>query len=56
MIERIPQIDEKKNEFDGVRVDTIREIMVNKICALIHRCELKDVLDLYYLLEDKKWI
>jgi predicted nucleotidyltransferase component of viral defense system len=49
VIERIPQIDEKKNDFDGVRVDTIREIMVNKICALIHRCELKDVLDLYYL-------
>ena len=49
VIERIPQLDEKKNDFDGVRVDTIREIMVNKICALIHRCELKDVLDLYYL-------
>jgi len=49
VIERIPQLDLQKNEFDGIRVDTIREIMVNKICTLIHRCELKDVLDLYYL-------
>jgi len=49
VIERIPQIDERKNDFDGIRVDTVREIMVNKIGTLINRCELKDVLDLYYL-------
>jgi hypothetical protein len=27
----------------------LREIMLNKICTLIERCEIKDVLDLFFL-------
>jgi hypothetical protein len=44
-----PQIDIEKLNISGIRVDTIREIMVNKICTLISRCEIKDLLDLYFL-------
>ena len=32
-----------------VRVDTLHEIMVNKITTLISRCEVKDIVDLYFL-------
>lgn len=49
VIERVPQIDEEKRRFGPVRVDTLREIMVNKICTLAGRCEVKDLLDLYFL-------
>ena len=47
--ERVPQIDETKTVFGGIRVDTLREIGVNKICTLVSRCERKDILDLYFL-------
>jgi hypothetical protein len=43
------QIDETKELFKNVRVDTLREIFVNKITTLISRCELKDLVDLYFL-------
>jgi hypothetical protein len=43
------QIDETKALFDNVRVDTLHEIFVNKITTLISRCELKDLVDLYFL-------
>jgi hypothetical protein len=49
VVERITQIDSVKAQFGSVRVDTLREIGVNKICTLISRCELKDVIDLYFL-------
>ncbi|MFC1572224.1 hypothetical protein ACFL6M_01370 [Candidatus Eisenbacteria bacterium] len=35
--------------FGELRVDTLREIMVSKICILIGRCEIKDVIDLCFL-------
>jgi hypothetical protein len=43
------QIDETKVLFGNVRVDTLREIFVNKITTLISRCEIKDLVDLYFL-------
>lgn len=49
VIERTPQVDAEKNTFGNIRVDTLREITVNKICTLIGRCELKDIIDLYFL-------
>jgi len=30
-------------------VDTLHEILLNKICTLVSRCEVKDLLDLYFL-------
>jgi hypothetical protein len=49
VVDQTHQIDSTKPEFDGIRVDTMREIGVNKICTLIGRCEMKDVIDLYFL-------
>lgn len=49
VIERVPQIDEDKETFGNVRVDTLKEILVNKICMLVSRCEIKDLVDLYFL-------
>ena len=42
-------MDPQKERFGDVRVDTLREILVNKICTLISRCEVKDLVDLYFL-------
>lgn len=49
VVELVPQIDIEKNSFGDIRVDTLREIGINKICTLINRCELKDIIDLYFL-------
>lgn len=43
------QIDPDKPWIGEIRVDTLHEIMLNKITTLISRCELKDIVDLYFL-------
>jgi predicted nucleotidyltransferase component of viral defense system len=40
-----PQIDEEKPEIHGIRVDSTREIMANKLCTLLSRAELRDLVD-----------
>lgn len=52
VIEKIPQIDKKKNKFDIIDVDTPLEIGINKICTLLSRTELKDVIDLFFLVKN----
>ncbi|MCX6584097.1 MAG: nucleotidyl transferase AbiEii/AbiGii toxin family protein [Candidatus Aminicenantes bacterium] len=52
VIEKVPQIDKKKNKFDIIDVDTPLEIGVNKICTLLSRTELKDVIDLFFLVKN----
>jgi len=49
VVEKVPQKDEKKCYFDNIIVDTLDEIGVNKMCMLISRSELKDIIDLYFL-------
>lgn len=49
VIERVPQVDIQKEQHGAIRVDTLREIMVNKVCTLIGRTEIKDLVDLYFL-------
>lgn len=49
VVERVPQIDDEKELFGNIRVDTLREIAVNKVTTLISRCELKDLIGLYFL-------
>lgn len=49
VVETVTQIDPEKESFDRIRVDTLREITVNKVCTLVARCELKDLIDLYFL-------
>jgi len=45
----VPQIDPGKGVLDGIQVDTFREIAVNKVCALLSRSEVKDLVDLYFI-------
>jgi len=47
--EVVPQISEAKNTFDGIVVDTVEEIISNKICTVVSRAEIKDYIDLYCL-------
>lgn len=49
VVDRAPQLDAEKADFDGIRVDTIREIIANKLTTLLSRTEVKDVVDLYFL-------
>ena len=49
VVEQVTQIDPQKERFSPVIVDTMREIAVNKICALIGRAEKKDLIDLFFL-------
>ncbi len=51
VVDRAPQIDPVKEEIDGVLVDTLREIVANKLTTLLSRSEPKDVVDLYFLQE-----
>lgn len=51
VIDRAPAIDREKNKFEAVKVDTPREIAANKICTLISRSEIKDLIDLRVLVE-----
>jgi hypothetical protein len=37
VVEHVPQIDPRKEQFGQIRVDTLREIAVNKVCTLISR-------------------
>lgn len=49
VVENVPQLFEKKNSFGPILVDTLEEIGINKICTLLGRGEIKDVIDLYFL-------
>lgn len=44
-------IDPEKTAFGAVRVDTLREIAANKICTLLSRSEIKDLVDLRALVD-----
>jgi hypothetical protein len=49
VVDRVPQVDALKASVDGIRVDTLREILANKLSTLVSRSELKDLVDLYFL-------
>jgi hypothetical protein len=49
-IDRAPRIDPPCTSFAPVLVDSPREITANKICALLGRCEIRDLVDLRALL------
>jgi hypothetical protein len=50
VIDRAPSIDPTKVTFGDVRVDTLREIAANKLCTLVGRSEIKDLVDFERLL------
>ena len=49
VVDRAPQLDPEKPVIDGIRVDTLREMIANKLTTLLSRTEMKDVVDLYFL-------
>lgn len=49
VIDRAPQLDVEKATIGGIRVDTPREIIANKLTTLLSRAETKDLVDLYFL-------
>ena len=51
VIDRAPMVEQDKPSIGAVRIDSKREIAANKICTLISRSELKDLVDLRALLE-----
>ncbi len=40
-----PQIDSDKAVIQGIRIDSPREILANKLCTLLSRAELRDLVD-----------
>jgi predicted nucleotidyltransferase component of viral defense system len=51
VIDRAPMIDAEKSSFGSIRVDTLREIAAKKVCTLLSRNEVKDLVDLRALLD-----
>jgi hypothetical protein len=51
VIDRAPPVDPVKATRGAVRVDTLREIAANKVCTLVSRSEIKDLVDLAALVE-----
>jgi len=47
-----PQLHAEKQWFGEVRVDPPDEILANKLCALLSRAELRDLVDVYALLKE----
>jgi hypothetical protein len=50
VIDRAPDVDPSIEERDGVRVHSLREIAANKVCALLGRSEIRDLVDLRAIL------
>lgn len=48
VVDLAPQLH-SKIVIDGVRCDTVEEILVNKLCALVGRSEIRDLVDLMWL-------
>jgi hypothetical protein len=49
VLDRVPQVVEDKPDIEGVRVDPPREILANKLCAIVGRAEERDLVDLWAL-------
>ncbi|MDA2930919.1 nucleotidyl transferase AbiEii/AbiGii toxin family protein [Acidobacteria bacterium AH-259-O06] len=47
--EVVPQIVVKKPDFGNIIVDSLDDILCNKICALVGRAEVKDYIDVFFL-------
>lgn len=52
VIEKVAQVDKEKKSFGAITVDTPYEIGVNKICTLLGRTEIKDIIDLFFLVKN----
>lgn len=50
VIDRAADVDEPTEVADGVRIHSLREIAANKVCALVGRGEVRDLIDLRAML------
>ncbi len=50
VIDRAPALEPQKLRVGSVNIDSRREIAANKVCALLGRSEVKDLIDLRFLL------
>lgn len=50
VVDRTPDVDPAIETASGIRVHTLREIGANKICALLGRAEIRDLIDLRAIL------
>jgi predicted nucleotidyltransferase component of viral defense system len=41
--------------FDGIAVDSLEDIAVNKVCCIYSRTEARDFIDLYFILRETRW-
>jgi predicted nucleotidyltransferase component of viral defense system len=51
VVDRAPDVDPQVVEQDGIRLHSLREIAANKICALLGRAEIRDLVDLRAILQ-----
>ena len=49
VFERAPQIHTEKLAIGSIRVDPVDEIFANKLCALLGRAEIRDLVDVFVL-------
>lgn len=47
--EYVYQLDEHKSIIKGIRIDSPEEIFANKLCALLSRSEIRDLVDIHQL-------
>jgi len=49
VFDQAPQIFAEKPTIDGIRIDPPEEILANKLCTLLSRCEIRDLVDVMHL-------
>lgn len=52
----VPMQFGKIEDFEGIKVDSLENIAVNKITAVFGRTDAKDFVDLYFLLKNEKFV
>lgn len=52
VVDRGPEVDPEVEERDGIRLHSLREIAANKVCALLGRGEIRDLVDLRAILQE----
>lgn len=50
VVDRAPDVDVPAQRADGIRIHSLREIAANKVCALLGRAEIRDLVDLTTIL------
>ncbi len=51
VIDRAPDVDQIVDAEHGIRLHSLREIAANKVCALLGRAEIRDLIDLRAILQ-----